>query len=93
MNKAMKNLMDQIQVKLEASKADGADKKALLTEINDLQAQYATEKALFEAERDLIPTPVATKKTNEVTAMHKPCYGKCPRCVWRWNGGCSEWQD
>ena len=27
-----------------------------------------------------------------VTAMHKPCYGKCPRCVWRWNGGCSEWQ-
>lgn len=27
-----------------------------------------------------------------VTAMHKPCYGKCRRCVWRWNGGCSEWQ-
>lgn len=25
-------------------------------------------------------------------SMHKPCYGKCPRCVWRLNGGCSEWQ-
>ena len=23
--------------------------------------------------------------------MHKPCYGKCDRCVWRDNGGCSEW--
>lgn len=22
---------------------------------------------------------------------HKPCYGKCDRCVWRENGGCSEW--
>lgn len=68
MNKVMKGLMDQIQVKIEASKADGADKKALVCEINDLQAQYATEKALFEAERDLIPTPVATKKTSEVTS-------------------------
>ena len=27
-----------------------------------------------------------------VTAMHKPCYGKCNRCMWRWNGGCNEWQ-
>ena len=22
---------------------------------------------------------------------HKPCYGKCERCIWRDNGGCSEW--
>ena len=22
---------------------------------------------------------------------HKPCYGKCERCMWRDNGGCSEW--
>ena len=22
----------------------------------------------------------------------KPCYGKCNRCVWRYNGGCSEWR-
>lgn len=22
---------------------------------------------------------------------HKLCYGKCDRCVWRDNGGCSEW--
>lgn len=22
---------------------------------------------------------------------HKPCYGKCARCVWKRNGGCSEW--
>ena len=22
---------------------------------------------------------------------HKTCYGKCDRCVWRDNGGCSEW--
>lgn len=21
----------------------------------------------------------------------KSCYGKCDRCVWRDNGGCSEW--
>ena len=21
----------------------------------------------------------------------KPCYGKCSRCVWYRNGGCSEW--
>lgn len=24
--------------------------------------------------------------------IHKSCYGLCPRCVWRYNGGCSEWQ-
>ena len=22
----------------------------------------------------------------------KSCYGKCARCVWRYNGGCSEWR-
>ena len=22
---------------------------------------------------------------------HKECYGKCERCVWFKNGGCSEW--
>ena len=22
---------------------------------------------------------------------HKKCYGKCDRCVWKYNGGCSEW--
>lgn len=27
-----------------------------------------------------------------VTSMPKPCYGKCDRCVWRNNGGCSEWE-
>lgn len=21
----------------------------------------------------------------------KPCYGKCERCIWFYNGGCSEW--
>lgn len=21
----------------------------------------------------------------------KPFYGKCDRCVWKYNGGCSEW--
>ena len=21
----------------------------------------------------------------------KPCFGKCERCVWHRNGGCSEW--
>ena len=24
-------------------------------------------------------------------AKHKECYGKCDRCVWKTNGGCSEW--
>ena len=23
--------------------------------------------------------------------MPKPCYGKCNSCVWKYNGGCSEW--
>lgn len=23
---------------------------------------------------------------------HKKCYGKCDRCVWKNNGGCSEWR-
>ncbi len=23
---------------------------------------------------------------------HKKCYGKCGRCVWKNNGGCSEWR-
>ena len=22
----------------------------------------------------------------------KRCYGKCDRCVWKNNGGCSEWR-
>ena len=22
---------------------------------------------------------------------NKPCYGKCERCVWFYNGGCSVW--
>nr|DAH34473.1 MAG TPA: hypothetical protein [Caudoviricetes sp.] len=25
-------------------------------------------------------------------AEHKKCYGKCDRCVWKNNGGCSEWR-
>lgn len=24
---------------------------------------------------------------------HKKCYGKCGRCVWKNNGGCSEWRS
>ena len=23
---------------------------------------------------------------------HKDCYGLCDRCVWMYNGGCSEWR-
>lgn len=23
----------------------------------------------------------------------KPCYGLCDRCIWKKNGGCSEWND
>nr|DAG63105.1 MAG TPA: Mitochondrial import inner membrane translocase-Propeller Helix-Turn-Helix Intramolecular.5A [Caudoviricetes sp.] len=25
--------------------------------------------------------------------MTKSCYGKCDRCVWKYNGGCSEWRN
>lgn len=32
------------------------------------------------------------QESKQMSKMHKPCYGKCSRCVWRWNGGCSEWQ-
>ena len=21
----------------------------------------------------------------------KKCYGKCEKCIWKYNGGCSEW--
>lgn len=21
----------------------------------------------------------------------KPCFGKCKQCIWKPNGGCSEW--
>lgn len=27
----------------------------------------------------------------EVFLARKDCYGKCDRCVWKNNGGCSEW--
>ena len=27
----------------------------------------------------------------EAIRGHKRCYGKCDRCVWKYNGGCSEW--
>lgn len=27
----------------------------------------------------------------DAEALHKHCYGLCVRCVWRYNGGCSEW--
>ena len=27
----------------------------------------------------------------DMSKTHKPCYGKCERCVWKYNGGCSEW--
>lgn len=26
-----------------------------------------------------------------IDEQHKDCYGKCDRCVWKNNGGCSEW--
>ena len=25
--------------------------------------------------------------------LYKWCYGKCKDCVWRYNGGCSEWPN
>ena len=25
-----------------------------------------------------------------MVTKHKKCYGKCDRCVWKNNGGCSE---
>lgn len=28
---------------------------------------------------------------HEIVEIMKPCYGKCDRCVWKNNGGCSEW--
>lgn len=24
--------------------------------------------------------------------MNKWCFGKCDRCAWKYNGGCSEWR-
>ena len=27
-----------------------------------------------------------------MVTKHKKCYGKCDRCVWKNNGGCSEWR-
>ena len=28
-----------------------------------------------------------------MVTKHKKCYGKCDRCVWKNNGGCSEWRS
>lgn len=33
------------------------------------------------------------KETIKALSPHKSCYGKCDRCVWRNNGGCSEWNS
>lgn len=27
-----------------------------------------------------------------IIMQRKKCYGKCNRCVWKSNGGCSEWK-
>ena len=27
-----------------------------------------------------------------IIMQRKKCYGKCNRCVWKDNGGCSEWR-
>lgn len=27
-----------------------------------------------------------------MVTKHKKSYGKCGRCVWKNNGGCSEWR-
>lgn len=29
----------------------------------------------------------------QTMTKHKRCYGKCDRCVWKNNGGCSEWRS
>lgn len=67
MNKKMKDLMDQIQAKLDLAKEEGADRKAILAEVNALKEDYQTEKALFDAERDLVPEAPVEKQKNEVT--------------------------
>lgn len=53
MNKKMKELMSQIQTKIEEAKSIGdAEKKlALANEIEDLQKQYETEEKLYNAEK------------------------------------------
>lgn len=30
--------------------------------------------------------------TEEVLTKEKECYGRCKRCVWKYNKGCSEWR-
>ena len=56
------------------------------------KSQEAVDEACLKA-WDGVKAWAAMPKYRAVTAMHKPCYGKCPRCVWLRNGGCSEWQD
>lgn len=53
MNKKMKEIMSQIQTKLEEAKTveDNEKKLALATEIEDLQKQYETEERLYNAEK------------------------------------------
>lgn len=29
--------------------------------------------------------------TNNAMPNLKPCYGKCDLYIWKYNGGCSEW--
>lgn len=28
----------------------------------------------------------------KLVVLMKTCYGKCARCVWKYNSGCSEWR-
>lgn len=37
------------------------------------------------------PVPAAMVRANLPGGMRKWCYGRCDRCVWKYNGGCSEW--
>ncbi len=73
--------------------AEYIDREKLLKRFNidDMMNVNGTLISLRDA-REVISNFPAVPVPQWISVKDKLCYGKCPRCVWRWNGGCSEWQ-
>ena len=78
MNKKMKSILADIETKTEAARAaqdtgDVDTVKALLAEIDEAKADYATEEKLFELEKSTVKVPAASeqKKANGFEVIAK----------------------
>lgn len=62
------------------------------TTITDLLAHVEVTENTNNQLNGIISTLMESNKKENKIEGHKPCYGLCCRCVWRYNGGCSEWK-